>query len=553
MSRTFLFQKIRKALREIAVAQRAGWSDQELREFREIGQDARQAANSRRRFLKQSALAAMVPVANELMPIPFRSPASLPSSKADPVLILGAGAAGLAAAYTLKKAGVPFQILEASQRVGGRIYTQFGFTKENQFIERGAELVDSNHETLISLAHELGLEIEDFTAGDAGVEPELFYFNGVIRKEEEFLAGLKPFAGALQEAKSNGAKTFTFEEKNSDPRLSKWDQMSIAEFLQTLRGRVDPWIIAAVGVAYLGEMGRELDEQSSLNLLGLMDSDLSDGFSMFGESDESKRVKGGNGRLPMRLAEEIRRGREDSILLDATVVSIRKKSSGLLVTYEKNRRLHEIKASQVICAIPFTTLRHVEGIQSLGLSNEKLLAIQQLGYGQNTKMMLEFRNRAWRKSGDLAPASTGMIYADFQSQSFWETSRLQPGSHGILTNFLGGRAGLGASRELILARALPDIGKVHPRLVSLFEKGVVQNWNRIPTALGSYTCLKPGQYGLFNGAQGTPEVNGRLIFAGEHASEEFSGFMNGAYDSGVVAANEILKSRGMAAPKAKGA
>ena len=548
MSRTRLFKRIRQAIRQIEFARHQGMSQEHLQDRLAVAGEAR----SRRDFLKASALMAATPIMNGAPSILYRDPASVPSSKADRVLILGAGAAGLATAHTLRKAGVPFRILEASSRVGGRIYTQFGFNSENQFIERGAELVDTGHKHLISLAQEMGLEIEDFTSSDAGVEAELFYFGGQIYTDKNLHEKLAPLLDAVKLAKEQGARSFTHSEAAANPHLVKWDRLSIAQFLDGLKGQVDDWVLAAVGVAYLGEMGRELGEQSSLNLLPLIDTDLGDGFSMFGESDESKRIKGGNMLLPLKLRDAIVRRNEGAIRYGSRVAAISQRGSKIVVSVAVGDRIYEETASQVICTLPFSVLREIDGLEKLDLKKEKLAAIREMGYGENSKIMMEFRERTWRKPGKVA-ASTGMLYGDFTSQAFWETSRLQGGRHGIITNFLGGRAGERATRDSIQQRSLRDLTKVHGELEKLFVKGVVQNWNRVPTARGSYICMMPGQFSLFNGAQAETEMNGRLIFAGEHTSEESAGFMNGGYESGIRAAEEIISSRKIKAPKKKGA
>jgi monoamine oxidase len=544
MSHSKIFGSIKRAMRQAMVANKLNWSSEQLNEHLQASFNSK--LNSRRDFIKHSAtVAAMTPIISKLPATLFRDPASIAKSKADPVLILGGGPAGLAAAYTLKKAGVPFKILEASLRTGGRIHTQFKFTTDGQFIERGAELVDSAHETLIDLASEVGLEIEDFTASDAGLESELYYFGGKIYTHLDLVNAVGPLVKAIVDAKAVGARAISFRDAKKDQSAAHWDSLTIAELLTTFRGKCEDWVIDAIGVAYLGEAGRELEEQSALNLIGEIDTDLSNGFNMFGESDETKRIKGGNSLLPLRLQELVSHDSEGVIEFGAKVVAIHEKGSKIKVTVSKHGgHTKEYLASQVICTIPFSVLREVSGLEKLELQPEKLRAIMELGYGQNSKTMLEFNDRLWRSQGELAQASTGSVYGDFESQAFWETSRLQPGKYGILTNFRGGHAAVKASRDTV-KDSLRDIAKLHPKLAHSFVKGVVMNWNFVPTAKGSYTCFLPGQYTIFNGVLGEAEMKGRLLFAGEHCSEEFLGFMNGAYETGIDAANEIVKSRGL--------
>src|SRR5262245_25202179 len=74
--------------------------------------------------------------------------------------IVGAGAAGLTAAFRLSAAGRNVTLYEASDRIGGRMFTRRDFNADGQFCELGGELVDTNHTALRDLATELGVEIQ---------------------------------------------------------------------------------------------------------------------------------------------------------------------------------------------------------------------------------------------------------------------------------------------------------------------------------------------------------------------------------------------------------
>jgi monoamine oxidase len=68
-------------------------------------------------------------------------------------------------------------------------------------------------------------------------------------------------------------------------------------------------------------------------------------------------------------------------------------------------------------------------------------------------------------------------------------------------------------------------------------------WTQNPFARGSYSCPKPGQYTTLMGAAGEPELNGRLLFAGEHCSQDYAGYMNGAVQSGNAVVKTILQNK----------
>ncbi len=94
------------------------------------------------------------------------------------VLVVGAGIAGLTAAYRLRQAGVPVDIIEARNRVGGRMRSLANAAGSGVTVELGGEFIDTDHTKLRSLAQELGLETADLLATDEGLVPETWYFQG---------------------------------------------------------------------------------------------------------------------------------------------------------------------------------------------------------------------------------------------------------------------------------------------------------------------------------------------------------------------------------------
>lgn len=543
MSRTLLFKRIKKCFKMAEQANRLGLSDAEL-----------SAALTRRDFIKKAGTAALGAAVVANIPL---SPEAFAQANANiaPVLILGGGAAGLAAAYQLRKAGVPFMICEWSDRLGGRIRTAKNFNPAGQFVELGAELVDTNHYTLIGLAAELGIDIEDFTAGDGSVDKELFYFNKRAYSEHEFVLAVRPLIAAISAARAEiygdvdeyiNAKTASLM-----PSASKYDAISLRQYLNDNASLAEAWVLEAVNVAYLCEYGLETEEQSSINLIDFIDIEVADGFSMFGASDESKRVKGGNENLIQAVMAKLALKENQDYITGARLLAMSDgQDEKIDCQFEVRGRMFTMSATNVICTLPFTTLRDVAGLKRgskllSGVQAEKIDCINDLGYGSNVKMMMSFKSRFWRDTNHAVPANNGSLFTEAKSQSFWETSRLQGGSSGILTNFTGGKRGIEivTDTKSALDQALADLGLIYG--VTLVreqyeERRVVMPWPSVPQIKGSYSCPRVGQYTTIWGYNADPESNNRLFFAGEHTHPLTYGFMNGAYNSGFRAANEVL-------------
>jgi monoamine oxidase len=459
------------------------------------------------------------------------------------VAILGAGIAGLTAAYRLQTAGVPCEIFEASARTGGRMFSKRNFNADGMFCELGGELVDSNHEDLIELARDLGVEIQDLKREDKGVD--LYFFGGQHYTDHQLIPAFQPFASKL--AADKGA---IYENENLVPeKAERFDKMSLADYLTEAGKGVDKWLVDMLTVAYVIEYGRDAEEQSALNLINYLEPETKDGFKLFGASDESKRISGGSSTLPEALTKAI----EGKVKIHHgfRLVKIGSGADVVALTFSTDAGTRTLKYHRVICALPFTMLRLVEGIDKLPISIEKRRSIANLGYGYNVKLMLGFTERWWRDpSAGLPALSNGSIFTDLPLQSTWETSRGQDGSSGILTNFMGGSAGRYFTSGRI-DKVKEELNRIFPGIKDKFDgKSAVMNWPAYRYSRGSYTCPLVGQYTTLLDTTAQPELNGRLIFAGEHTSSDFSGFMNGGVQSGNRAAQEILQPVKAEVPKA---
>jgi monoamine oxidase len=165
--------------------------------------------------------------------------------------------------------------------------------------------------------------------------------------------------------------------------------------------------------------------------------------------------------------------------------------------------------------------------------------------------MYGFTERWWRNPAVKLPASSnGSIFTDLPLQCTWETSRGQAGKSGILTNFLGGAAAKQLTTECF-GEFHQELNRVFPGIGDKFDgKRAIMNWPKYKFTRGSYSCPLVGQYTTLLKAAPEPELDGRLIFAGEHTSGDFAGFMNGAIQSGNRAAKEILERKKIELQKA---
>lgn len=522
MARTPLFGLLRRSLRAAQVAKRAGLQPGELVDMVE------ERRISRRRFLAASGAATAGLAA--ACATPTRT-----LSTADPVLIVGAGIAGLTAAYRLEQQGVPARLIEAQPRVGGRMWSLRDRFADGQVVELGGELIDTGHSTIRSLAAELGIELDDLAQDDPAVTREIWFFGGAPRSQAEVIEAFLPIAERIDAdlASLSGDGDVTAAQPNGGEAL---DRISIAAWLD--RNGVTGWIRDLIDIGYTTEYGLEIGEQSALNLL-LMIEGSADSFEIFGESDERFHVRGGNDRITTAIASRLSRDVETGTVLE----SLSQRFDGTYAaSFNRDGYAFSVAAPHVILTLPFTMLRNVD--LRVELPPRKRRAIDELGYGTNAKLMVGFDSRPWRTTH----RSNGSVLSDLPFQLTWETSRLQPGEAGVLTNFTGGRHGveIGEGSDADQARLLVrDLERVFPG-IGATRTGMTEvrfHWPSFRFARGSYASYLPGQWTAFRGVEG--ERVGNLLFAGEHCSLEAQGFMEGGCETGAAAAAAIIDDLGV--------
>ena len=530
MARTPLFRTLRRSFRLARVADRSRRPLDDV-----IGQAAAGPAMSRREFLAATGAAAAA--------LPLAGCASLPlvgGRRTPPqVIVVGAGLAGLTAAWRLRQAGVEPLVVEAQDRVGGRCYSLRGHYPDGQVAELGGELIDTGHTRIQGLAEEFGIELEDLGLDAPGLDDQIWHFEGQRYTERQVIEAFRPIAARIVAdlASIGGDGDVSYRTPLGAERL---DGLTIDQWLDA--AGADGWFRTLLEVAYTTEYGLETTEQSALNLLLLISPDL-DSFRIFGESDERFHVRGGNDRIVQALASRVRRQIQMATVLEA----VRLRGDGQIeLSVREGTKAATLAAPHVILAVPFTLLREVH--LDLELPPAKRRAIAQLGYGTNAKLMMGFDERVWRTGSN----SNGSVLTDLPFQCTWETSRGQQGPSGILTNFTGGNQGVAVGEQQAAEQALRIIGEleqVFPRLANARESAldVRFHWPSHRWTKGSYACYRPGQWTTIHGAEA--ERAGNLLFAGEHCSSEAQGFLEGAVETGEAAAREVLADLRLPVPQ----
>jgi len=475
---------------------------------------------NRREFLRLAGLAAGSLYASRA-PRLTAAPASLRrQGPAQRVIVVGAGLAGLSAAYELVQAGHDVTVLEAETRAGGRVRTLRAPLADGLHAELGAARIPEHHEWTMRYVREFGLELAPFSptrgrtvrfirdrriATPVGTSPDLAAFPVQLTAAERAM-GLDGLIGAA------------FGEALADPADgSPWppasllpaDQMTPSEFLAS-RG-FSPDVGAVIGV-------EAFDDYSVLEALGVLHSH---------GSTPLYRIANGSDELPRAFATRL----ADRVRYGLPVARIEQDATGVRAICERRGSPMTFAGDRMVCAIPFSVLRHVE--VSPQWSPGKQRAIRGVTYASLSRITFQVRERYWLANGDNGFADTDI------PGEIWDASLGQPGQRGLLQLYLQGPASEFASTMTEGERiqyGIRQVERVFPGLEPQLEGVFSHCWDNDPWARGAVRLMRVGVRTTIGPDVATPD--GRIHFAGEHTSDWYA-WMNGALESGHRAADEI--------------
>jgi len=444
------------------------------------------------------------------------------------VVVVGAGFAGLTAAWWLATHGFQVTVLEARNRIGGRVYTR---VEENKrVLECGGELIGRNHPNWLRLAGYFGLGLspiatEENYAAASLKSPMLLGGNPISVGEQETL--YEEMKKALKTLDPLAAKVDALTPWLSE--LKDKDDESVEKWLNALGTDVSPRTKMALRFQLECDQTVPVGAQSLLGLLAAVRggslTDLSedgrDEPSEFWTETEVYRCTGGNKQLAECLKAEIEE-QGGRVLLSTPVSKIKMDSEDVSV----ESKGQEFRGNWIVMAVPPTCWDQID----FPFKADPY----RITMGPAFKFLADTRKRFWMRDS-LSPNGT-----DDRFGMVWEGTDNEDGSRGDpeLTMFAGGPAADIADKtcnpEKHFREGLENLYKGFAKEVG---DTTCMDWSKQEWTRGGYSCPTLGQ--VTGAAERLYNPCGRLVWAGEHTCMAFFGYMESALQSGMHAARII--------------
>ena len=480
------------------------------------------------------------------------------------IAIVGGGTGGLRTAHRLMQFGIRSTVYEASDRLGGRMYSdrsaESGIFSDDRVIEWGGEFISTEHTAARNLAHQLGLELEDVNKLSLGDE-ETYLIEGVMYNEhnllDEWVGGIYDI---MKRAQLDAPWQPMYNTEHTAEHLY-YDNIDAIDWMEQIGYGRDNWVHKILLADLIAEYGIT-EGNSALNLIYLLgwNTRNSGGLPLAG-TDERLHVIGGNDLIPLRMRDQLVAQYDDDVIkYGHKLEAISGDYNGPYTLSFDNRT--EVTCDLLVMALPFNLIADVDIADSIwdNFIPQKRQGITEApanNVSDNGKVMMEITDRHWDmvrniQGRDVQMAARAYSFSGETSRTYrgfistWEGEPGNPSPLGLLVDYNGGyearnlksRVYHGAADPRDVNRVLEQAELVWPGISAKYNgRAVVSNWIDDPLARSAFTSPSIGTMTGWWGSQWVTE--GNIYFAGEAYDMEYWSYMNGAVLSGERVATEI--------------
>jgi monoamine oxidase len=444
------------------------------------------------------------------------------------IIVIGAGMAGLSAAYELARAGHEPIVLEGRARVGGRVFTLREPFTPGLYAEAGAMRIPRTHHLTLGYVDKFGLTVSPFTMnnpkaffylhgqkhriGEAEANPDVLGFD--VAEHERGKTAAQLWEAALQPI----TQYLVEQGPSAWSDLVAWyDGYSTRKFLEEHH-----W---SEGAIEMFGLLTNLEALMNSSFLEVLREEVGHCYVDLVQLD------GGMDSLPRAFLPAL----QSRIRFGARVTALDQSTDDVTVHYQTLQGRAKVSGDYAIVTIPLAVLRHVEVLTPF--SRAKQRAIRQLHYDASAKIYVQCRRRFWEEDDGIFG---GGSITDLAIRNVYYPEHGRETGRGVLLGSYtwsedAQRWGSLEPNDRII-QTLEDLAVIHPQVTDEFEVGASKIWHHDEFAGGAFALFDPGQQTLLYDAITAPE--GRFFFAGEHASLAHA-WIQGAIESGLRAATEV--------------
>ena len=433
------------------------------------------------------------------------------STKTDyEVIVIGAGAAGLAAARSLQDAGREVLVLEARDRVGGRVYTDYSFASHP--IERGAEYINGENVITWEWVKQYGLETLPFLEN---LKHAFVYFNSKRLSVEQLYKDSK--LKALDFLVSRDSALFELADKWV--KAGKPDTTA-AKLLAANNVRFSPESYRLVDYSFSSEYGANLQQ---LGVYGLLEGTYE------GDGNSNSRLKKGYSHLLKLFATDL------NIRYSTPVTKIAWSPQGIQLQTQNNTTF---TAKKLVITVPLALLQSNAILFDPVLPPEKRAAIDGLGIAHVTKLILKFDEPFWSEETEL-------VLTTLDTQMWWRPGWGRTKETPVLSAYTGAVNATNFSamgRDALIKAGLGDLQQIFDvPLEGRLVDALFVDWRTDPYSRMAYSYVPVGGTGLRKKL--AQPIENVLFFAGEATHVIRPSTVHGAIESGLRAAKEVLQTK----------
>lgn len=412
------------------------------------------------------------------------------------VIVIGAGAAGLAAAAELARAGRSVLVLEARSRIGGRCWTR-RMAGIDIPVELGAEFLHGEAKSTHAMLRQAKL------AAVNSVRVQGNFDGRRLRPGNSFIEARRAVEGAVL------AKDVSFDRFLAGRRLPAKTKAAARMMVQGFDA-ADPARVSARSII------EEWDEDGAFGAM-------------------QPRPEGGYGALMGWLARDVVASGA-GLQLESVVRELRWKRDAVRVSGTFLGKPFTVRASQAVIALPLGVLQ-AGAVRFAPALSAKRPALRKLASGPVIRVAMRFHDAVWEKR---APGVSFFNSPQASFPTFWTPLPMRAP---LLTAWAGGPKAAklsGLSTRRLIGEALGCVQRIFPD--ARLADAIVQDWRQDPYARGGYSYTLVGGEGARD--QLAAPLNNTLFFAGEATDADEAGTVAGALRSGQRAARELLKEEG---------